>query len=184
MALEATNTSTKKQNVNTRVELITKLNTKDLNDLCDATTLAIESGGGFGWLRVPERDVMERFWQGVVAMPLRHLFVTRLDEVICGTAQMILPPQNNEAQAHTIQIASAFIAPWARGYGLGRKLIETIEARAKRDGFSVANLDVRETQTQAINLFENAGYIQCGIHPSYARVDGKDRRGYFYYKNL
>ena len=184
MSMNASSTNTNRQDVETRVELITKLNTKDLNDLCDATTLAIESGGGFGWLRVPERDVMERFWQGVVAMPLRHLFVTRLDDVICGTAQMILPPSNNEAQSHAIQIASAFIAPWARGYGLGRKLIDTVEARAKRDGYSVVNLDVRETQQQAINLFENLGYIQCGIHPSYARVDDKDIRGYFYYKNL
>lgn len=168
----------------TRIELVTSISQKDMEDLCDSTILAIENGGGFGWVRVPERDVLERFWRGVITMPLRQLFVARLDDVICGTAQLILPPNNNEAQAHAVHLTSMFIAPWARGYGLARKLLETVEARAKRDGHSVINLDIRETQSGAINLFENADYIQCGIHPHYAQVDGRDVRGYFYYKKI
>ena len=66
------------------VELITsRLSTGDLNDLCDSTESAIEAGGGFGWVETPERDVLERFWLGVLAMPKRALFVARLDGVIC-----------------------------------------------------------------------------------------------------
>lgn len=172
------------KNPETRVELLTSISKADLNDLCDSTALAIENGGGFGWLEVPERDVMERYWEGVIAMPLRQLFVAKLDDVICGTTQIILSPPNNQAQAHSVTMTSAFLAPWARGFGLAKKLIDTVERRMKQDGYSVINLDVRETQTNAINLFENAGYTQCGIHPHYAHVDGKDIRGYYYYKKL
>lgn len=168
----------------TRVEVLTRLDLKDMNDLCDATTLAIENGGGFGWVEVPERDVMERFWQGVVAMPLRHLIVARLDDVICGTAQLILPPPNNEAQSHAVQLASVFVAPWARGYGLARKLIERAEERGLKDGYKVVNLDMRATQQAAINLCESMGYQQCGLNPHYAEINGEAIRGYYYYKSL
>ncbi len=47
----------------------------DLGDLCDATETAILAGGGFGWLRPPPRDVLERYWRGVVLVPERMLFV-------------------------------------------------------------------------------------------------------------
>ncbi|MAS86594.1 MAG: GNAT family N-acetyltransferase [Micavibrio sp.] len=167
-----------------RVSLITEISKADMIDLCDATVTAIENGGGFGWVVVPERDVLERFWRGVLAMPQRHLFVARLDDVICGTAQLVLPPHNNEAQSHAVHLTSTFLTPWARGYGLAKKLVEAAERKAKQDHFKVINLDVRETQQEAINLFETQGYKQCGIHPFYAYVDEKPVKGYYYYKLL
>jgi ribosomal protein S18 acetylase RimI-like enzyme len=48
----------------------------------------------------------------------------------------------------------------------------------------VLNLDVRETQTAAIRLYESLGYTRWGVHPSYARVGGKTIRGFYYYKLL
>ncbi len=60
-----------------KVELLETLTTADLNDLCDATDAAIEAGGGFGWLELPAREILERYWNGVVAMPARLLFVAR-----------------------------------------------------------------------------------------------------------
>ena len=65
------------------VELITALTQNDINDLCDATDEAIQAGGGFGWLHLPSQDILERYWQGVVTVPTRLLFVARLDGVIC-----------------------------------------------------------------------------------------------------
>ena len=168
----------------TRIEHLAKFGANDLNDLCDATVLAIENGGGFGWLKVPEHDVMERFWEGVLVMPSRYLFVARLDDTICGTAQMILPSHNNQAQSHAVHIASAFVAPWARGHNMGRKLITGMEEKAKTEGYKVINLDVRETQTEAISLFEGLGYQKIAMHPHYAEVDGKVVQGFFYYKEL
>lgn len=165
------------------VELVAgPLSTGDLNDLCDATDAAVEAGGGFGWVKLPNRDILERFWQGVVAMPARMLFVARLDGVICGTAQLIRPPKNNEAQAFAVQLTGLFIAPWARGRGLSRRLIDYIEKTALKEGFSVINLDVRETQEAAIQLYESAGFSLIGAHPCYARVEGKIVKGRYYYK--
>lgn len=165
------------------VELVANaLSVSDLNDLCDATDSAIEAGGGFGWIRLPNRDILERFWQGVVAMPARMLFVARLDGVICGAAQVIRPPRNNEAQAFAVQLTGLFISPWARGQGLSRRLLDFIEKTVLKEGYAVINLDLRETQEAAISLYESTGYQLIGEHPAYARVDHHIIKGRYYYK--
>jgi hypothetical protein len=74
------------------VERIEEFTPAELNDLCDSTFAGIEAGGGFGWVTKPPRDVLERYWQGVTAMPSRILFVARLDGVICGSCQLVKPP--------------------------------------------------------------------------------------------
>ena len=166
------------------IEQVDDLSPADLEDLCDATDAAITDGGGFGWVRLPAREILERYWRGVLAMPARMLFVARLDGVICGTAQLIMPPRNNEAQSFAVHMTTVFVAPWARGHGLARMMVEDMEKAAKESGFDVINLDVRETQEAAIKLYENMGYVCFGTHPFYARVDGKTIPGRYYYKSL
>ncbi len=166
------------------VERITEFKSGDINDLCDATDSAIEGGGGFGWVKLPARDILERYWQGVLTMPRRELFVARLDGVICGTCQLFKPPPNNEAQVFAIQLTTNFVAPWARGHGLAQNLVVTAEKYAKREGFEVINLDIRETLPTAIKMYESLGYERIGEHPYYAKVDGKTLRGYYYCKKI
>lgn len=165
------------------VELVMDhLSVGDLNDLCDATDAAVAAGGGFGWVSLPNRELLERFWQGVITMPVRLLFVARLDGVICGAAQLVRPAKNNEAQAFATQMTGFFIAPWARGQGLSRKLLDYVEKTALKEGYRVVNLDVRETQDAAITLYESSGYVLIGEHPFYAYVKDAPVRGRYYYK--
>lgn len=164
------------------VERLREFAPGDLSTLCDATYEAIDGGGGFGWVHKPERDVLERFWQGVLAMPARILFVARLDGVICGTCQLVQPPKNNEAQGHAVQLTTNFVAPWARGHGLAKRLVEQAEQVARAEGYSVINLDVRETMDAAIKLYESLGYERIGTHPFYARVDDQVLKGHYYFK--
>jgi len=166
------------------VARITEIAGADLHDLCDAAEAAIEEGGGFGWLKPPPRQVLENFWRGALLVPERAMFIGRLDGVIVGSAQLVRPTRNNEAQALSATLTTNFVAPWARGHGLARKLTATVEDEARRDGFDVLNLDVRETQQAAIALYENAGYVRWGTHPRYACVDGQWVAGYFYTKDL
>lgn len=165
------------------VEQITeKLSQPDLNDLCDATDAAIEGGGGFGWVALPARDSLERYWQGVIAAPTRWLFVARLDGVICGTTQVVLPPTNNEAQGHMVTLTTNFVAPWARGHGLAKMLLEAIEETCRARGFAVINLDVRETMDRAIATYESLGYQMFGEHPYSVRLKGETIKSRHYYK--
>jgi len=92
--------------------------------------------------------------------------------------------KNNEAQAHLCILSTFFFAPWARGFGLAKAVFEKAEMKAKQDGFKVMTLEVRETQTRAIQLYEQAGFIKSGINPKSAYVNGEYITGYYYYKEL
>jgi ribosomal protein S18 acetylase RimI-like enzyme len=166
------------------VEELKELRNNDLHDLSDAAADGIRAGGGFGWLKPPPREIMESFWRGVLLIPERRLFVGRLDGVIAGSAQLVRPPRNSEAQSHAAQMTTNFVAPWARGHGLARRLAVTVEDAAREAGFLILNLDVRETQEAAIQLYRSLGYQHWGTHPFYARVDDKPVAGLFFCKDL
>ena len=118
------------------IERITEFAGPALHELCDAADAAILDGGGFGWLSPPPRYVMEAYWKGVLLVPERELMIGRLDGVVAGSAQLQRPPKNNEAQALTGQLTTFFVAPWARGYGQARALVEAVEAAARRHLFA------------------------------------------------
>lgn len=168
----------------THIERITELTRADLEDLMDAADEAIKAGGGFGWLKPPNRNIMENYWRGVLLVPDRHLIVGRLDGVIAGSCQLVRPSKNNEAQAHSVQLTTSFVAPWARGHGLARGLTLAAEEWAQELGARVLNLDVRETQEAAIRLYQSLGYTEMGKHPRYAKVNGDFVTGIYFWKDL
>jgi len=166
------------------VERAERLSEADLADLAEATDAAIIEGGGFGWVEPQGRAALERHFRGVLLVPERELFVARLDGHPVGSALLVRPPRNNEAQAFAATLTHAYIAPYARGFGLARLLVHKVEERAAAVGHRVINLDVRETQATAIALFESLGYLHWGSHPYYARVKGQTVAGRFYMKTL
>jgi len=148
------------------VERATELSEDDLQALCEAAHAAIIEGGGFGWVQPPAGRALESYFRGVLLVPERELFVTRLNGMITGSAQLVRPPRNNEAQAFAAHVMHAFVAPYARGHGLGRLMMRRIEDGARALGYQVLNLDVRETQGIAIRLYESLGYQRWGEHPA------------------
>jgi RimJ/RimL family protein N-acetyltransferase len=166
------------------VDRVSEFTEDDLHALCEATDAAIIEGGGFGWVSPPGRQALERYFRGVLLVPERELFVGRLDGVIVGSAQLVRPPRNNEAQAFAATLMHSFIAPYARGHGVARAMTRRVEEGARALGYHVLNLDVRETQEAAIRLYETLGYRRWGTHPAYARVGGRTIRGFYYYKLL
>jgi len=173
-----------KRPAQTLVEPLEAFAGPDLHDLCDAADAAIVDGGGFGWLAPPPRSVMENYWRGVLLIPERKLLVGRLDGAIAGSAQLLLPTGNNEAGAASGVLTTFFVAPWARGHGLALALVQAVETAARAAGLRVLNLDVRETQERAIQIYEQLGYRRWGTHPRYALVKGQWLRGFHYYKDL
>ncbi len=156
----------------------------DVHAIAEAATAAILDGGGFGWVKPPKASVLEQYFRGVLLVPERELIVGRMDGVIYGAAQLLKPSRNNEAQAFAASIMHNFVAPYARGHGLARLIVQRAEDHARASGYHVLNLDVRETQAAAIALYEAAGFTCWGTHPAYARVKGGTVQGRFYYKKL
>lgn len=177
-------TTNLKEKINIKVETLASLSDLDLADLCNITEQAIKAGGGFGWLTVPPREKLNKYWNGLIIVQNRKLVVGRLNNAIAGTLQIIFQPLNNEAQKKIVNITSHFVAPWARGYGLAKNMIDHVEIVARENSATCIQLDIRETQEAAIHLFKSKGYSQWGTNPNYAQVEGKTIQGYYFYKNL
>lgn len=69
----------------------------------------------------------------------------------CGGVQAL------DAQA--AEIKRMWIAPPARGIGLGREMLRQLEDAARAMGFSQAVLDSNSLLTPAMSLYERAGYV-------------------------
>ena len=160
------------------------LSQADLEDLCKATADAILDGGGFGWLTPPPRQRLEQYWQGLLLVPGRHLFLARLDGVVAGALQLWESPRNMESQAAIGQLQSEFTAAWARGHGIGRGLMHHGLTTARSLGMHAVKLDVRATQTAAIQLYQQMGFHKWGTMPRYAEVDGQWIEGHYFYLDL
>ena len=49
-----------------KTEILKSISGEDLADLCNITEEAIKAGGGFGWLKVPPREVLNKYWMGLL----------------------------------------------------------------------------------------------------------------------
>lgn len=167
-----------------RVQRILNLDEDDLQTLCEVVDAAILDGEGFDWLQPQGRQVLERYFRGLLMVPERMLFAVRQDGVIMGGAQLVRSPRNNEMQAMCVTLAHLFVAPYAHRALLGATLLQEVESAARNMGFRVMNADVPETRTSAIALLQQAGFILWGSHPFYARVGDDILRGLFFTKPL
>ncbi|MFZ5836008.1 MAG: GNAT family N-acetyltransferase [Pseudomonadota bacterium] len=168
----------------TRIEEIESFAGNDLAELCDLATDAIVDGDGFLWIKPPPVRILENYWNGVLLVPERTLFLARLDGRIAGTAQLLRPSVNNESGAFAAQITTFIIAPWARRHGLGRELMLQLQEVAKARNYTTLDLDVRADRTAAIRLFEGLGFERWGVKQRYARIHGRYLSGYYYSKYL
>jgi len=105
------------------IERCYKLKAGDIDDLCAATETAIEDGIGFNWVTPPPRELLEKYWKGVLVIPERELFVARLDGAVAGAVQLAKPGKSKESMAFAVGIENHFVAPWARGHGMAKALL-------------------------------------------------------------
>ncbi len=173
-----------KEKINISVDTISSLSEVDLADLCNITEQAISAGGGFGWLRVPTREILNEYWNKITDDSLNNLVVGRLNGVIAGTLQLSYEAPNIESRKNIAQIKRHFVAPWARGYGLAKSMIDYSETKAREENIKSIQLAVRKTQDAAVKLFSSKDYKIWGENPYYAFINGSYVKGIYFYKNL
>jgi GNAT superfamily N-acetyltransferase len=72
------------------------------------------------------------------------------EPVACGGVQR-LPDESAE-------IKRMWVHDGWRGAGLGARLLRHLEERAREQGYAVVRLDTNDTLTEAIAMYERAGY--------------------------
>jgi GNAT superfamily N-acetyltransferase len=53
-----------------------------------------------------------------------------------------------------------WIAPEARGLGLGRRLLETLESSAREGGAHLAHIETSAVLTEALSLYRSSGWVE------------------------
>jgi DNA-binding MarR family transcriptional regulator/GNAT superfamily N-acetyltransferase len=57
-------------------------------------------------------------------------------------------------------IKRMWVAPQARGLGVGRRILSELEDHARRGGATVVHLETNKTLTEAVSLYRSAGYVE------------------------
>jgi len=86
--------------------------------------------------------------------PAGALIVARLGEqpIGCGAIKL-----HGEAPA---ELKRMWVAPTARGLGVGRRMLHELEQYARGAGVRVVRLETNRTLTEAIALYRRSGYVE------------------------
>lgn len=82
---------------------------------------------------------------------------------------------------HTCELKKMYFLPEARGLGLGRELMTTLEEAARERGFRMAYLETLSTMVEAAKLYERMQYTPL---PGPLGQTGHNRCDHFYAKEL
>jgi ribosomal protein S18 acetylase RimI-like enzyme len=58
------------------------------------------------------------------------------------------------------ELKRMWVAPSARGLGIGRRLLDALERRAATDGATMIRLETNRSLTEAVGLYRSAGYVE------------------------
>ncbi|MER3414195.1 MAG: ribosomal-protein-alanine N-acetyltransferase [Armatimonadota bacterium] len=109
----------------------------------------------------------EHTFRGELANRDAHYFVIRAGGVIVGFAGYWKVID----EAHITTVA---VEPDRQGAGLGRKLMECLLDHARDQGMTCATLEVRARNQRAIALYENLGFVACGVRKRYYADTNED----------
>jgi putative acetyltransferase len=65
------------------------------------------------------------------------------------------------------EVKRMYVVPAARGRGLGRRLLEELEAQARALGYTAVVLETGDRQREALGLYESSGYERIPCYPPY-----------------
>ena len=88
------------------------------------------------------------------APPGGTFLVVRLDGALVGCGGF-----KREASG-AAYIKRMWVAPEARGHGLGRRLLDELEQKARALGYSMVRLETEKTLTEAQKLYRSSGYAE------------------------
>jgi ribosomal protein S18 acetylase RimI-like enzyme len=125
---------------------------------------------------------LEALHREALAEPDRVVLVAEVDGVIAGMAHLV--PSGALNAPHRAEVQRVAVAEGTRGTGVGRSLMEAVEATALERDLGLLWLTTHDG-SEACGFYESVGYEKLGVMPSYSlRPDGTQSPGAFYYKVL
>ncbi|KUJ73625.1 acetyltransferase [Ruegeria marisrubri] len=160
--------------------MIARLGPQDLpaalEDLAAILHACVQDGASVGFILPFERPRARAYWRDRVFPTVgpggTELFVARDGDQTLGTVQLVMAQMPN--QPHRADVAKLLVHPEARRRGLGRALMQALEARARALGRRLLVLDTRSSDPSRI-LYESLGFEIAGEIPNYCRNPVEER---------
>jgi GNAT superfamily N-acetyltransferase len=152
---------------------IRQLSGDDAQSLRDLRQRALaEHPEAFG--SAPEEEAaltLEQFTGNYLSPPLRITLGAFAGDQLVGIASLLRwSPRKTR---HKAMVTGMYVAPEARGAGLGRVLLEAlIEYARGLEGLRDLSLAVTVTNTAARTLYQRLGFVPFGIESDYIYADG------------
>jgi GNAT superfamily N-acetyltransferase len=142
----------------------------------------VDGGASVGYMAPFSLDEARTAMAAFSADERRVLLAAFDDGELVGTAQLIPSPMPN--QPHRADVAKVLVKRSARGRGVASRLMEEVEAEARRRGLTVLVLDT-VTGSDAYRLYTRLGWERVGPIPDYALMpDGAPCETTVFYKAL
>lgn len=145
---------------------------------------AVDSGASVSFMSPFSVDAAREWWRATLerADPRAIVLVARDEAGIAGSVS--LHPAWPPNQPHRADITKLLVHRRARRRGVGRALMDAIEARAHAAGFTLLTLDTVRGDP-AEQLYATAGWQRVGVIPDYALYpDGRPCDTVVFYKKV
>jgi GNAT superfamily N-acetyltransferase len=138
------------------------------SDLCEVLSDCINGGASLGFMLPFAPEDAVAYWQDIAEQVERGGIILATAEVegrVVGTVQVGLAAKPN--QPHRGDLMKLLVHRSARGLGLSRKLMATVEEEAARRGRTLLVLDTA-TGSEAEAIYPRLGWERVGVIPDYA----------------
>lgn len=163
------------------ISRLTELSQHTVEQLSDVLIAVVAAGASVGFLPPLSPAEALAYWHQVL-QPGVQLWVATEAGQIQGTVQLHLCRKPNGR--HRAEVAKLLIHPRAQRRGIGRTLMEVLEAAAGEAGITLLVLDTREGDPSN-RLYQSLGFQAAGRIPQFARsANGQLDAVVFYYKLL
>ena len=158
------------------------LSGQDLHALVELLFDAVDDNAGVSFMPGLTRHEAEAWWTSAIAPPRAIVLIARDRGDVVGTVQ--LQPSWAPNQPHRGDVAKLIVHRRARRRGIGRALMQALEAHAREAGYTLLLLDTRKDDHPE-RLYASMGWMRVGEVPHFAlNPDGSMCSTVFYYKEL
>jgi len=109
----------------------------------------------------------EASFAGLLSGQRVRLTVAEADHAVVGYSVLLLATPDAD-------LANLAVAPAARGFGIGRKLLDGVVKTARGAGVEYMYLEVRQSNARAIALYESVGFRPFSVRRKYYREPVED----------
>ncbi|MEI3854180.1 MULTISPECIES: GNAT family N-acetyltransferase [Ensifer] len=153
--------------------------------LAEVLSDCVEGGASVGFMQPYPPESALAYWRGVVeAVAANETLLMVAEEAgrILGTVQVGVAQMPN--QPHRGDLKKLLVHRAARGKGLARRLMETVECEAAARGKTLLVLDTA-TGSEAEAIYPRLGWERVGVIPDYAMwPEGGLCATTFFYKRI